>query len=150
MLIRVYFAYIVISSLLNVPPKPLRLGFGGLSLTLCTVQFTNLLTYLCVVGAFRVEMSRSPTSDRTIQCRYYPTEIGIYYVYVLWSGEHVPGSPFRVDIVDTMEQLQILAEQLEITVRPEKFLGYGTMSSCSTKSSHSGNTLRGLIFADDF
>jgi len=71
-------------------------------------------------------------------------------VYVLWSGEHVPGSPFRVDVVDTMEQLQILAEQLEITVRPDKLVGYGTMSSCSSKSSHSGNTLRGLIFADDF
>jgi len=102
-----------------------------------------------VVGAFRVEMSRSPVSDRTIQCRYYPTEIGTYFVYVLWSGEHVPGSPFRVDIVDTMEELRNLAEQLEITVNQDKLYGYGTASSRSSKSSHGGNTLRGLIFSDD-
>jgi len=97
-------------------------------------------------------MSRLPINDRTIQCRYYPTEIGIYHVYVLWSGEHVPGSPFRVDIVDTMEQLRNLAEQLEITVGKDNLVGYDTTSSRSSKSSHShaGNTLRGLIFADDF
>ena len=55
-------------------------------------------------------------------------EIGVYDVYVLWSGEHVPGSPFRVNIVDTMEQLRTLAEQLEIAVDPNK-LDYGTTSS---------------------
>ena len=99
-------------------------------------------------------MSRLPTNDRCIQCRYYPTEIGVYQVYVLWSGEHVPGSPFRVDIVDTMEELRSrLAEQLEITVRQNKLDdGYSTTSSRSSRASStgSGNTLRGLIFADDY
>jgi len=112
-----------------------------------------LLRTLCK-GAFRVEMSRLPTNDRCIQCRYYPTEIGVYQVYVLWSGEHVPGSPFRVDIVDTMEELRSrLAEQLEITVRQNKLDdGYSTTSSRSSRASStgSGNTLRGLIFADDY
>lgn len=102
-------------------------------------------------GAFRVEMSRLPSSDRSIQCRYYPTEIGLYQVYVLWSGEHVPGSPFIVNIVDTMEELRNLAEQLEITVTPyNKIVGYGTTSSRSSTSSHTGNTLRGLMFTDDY
>jgi len=63
-------------------------------------------------------MSRLPTNDRFMQCRNYPTKIGIYQVYVLWSGEHVLGSPFRVDIVVTMEKLcSWFAEQLEFTVR---------------------------------
>jgi len=96
-------------------------------------------------------MSRLPSSDRSIQCRYYPTEIGLYQVYVLWSGEHVPGSPFIVNIVDTMEELRNLAEQLEITVTPyNKIVGYGTTSSRSSTSSHTGNTLRGLMFTDDY
>jgi len=104
---------------------------------------------LYITGAFRVEMSRLPGNDRRIQCRYYPTEIGVYDVYVLWSGEHVPGSPFRVNIVDTMEQLRTLAEQLEITVGPNN-LDYGTTSSRSSTSSRGGGTLRGLMFTDDY
>jgi len=109
--------------------------------------FHHLL--LGVAGAFRVEMSRLPGNDRMIQCRYYPMEIGVYDVYVLWSGEHVPGSPFRVNIVDTMEQLRTLAEQLEIAVDPNK-LDYGTTSSRSSASSRGGSTLRGLMFTDDY
>jgi len=111
---------------------------------------------LSAAGAFRVEMSRLPGNDRSIQCRYYPTEIGVYDVYVLWSGEHVPGSPFRVQIVDTMDELQrTLAEQLEITVGGPSRVDYGTTSSRSSASSRgsglgSGSTLRGLMFTDDY
>jgi len=104
------------------------------------------LFVLYVPGAFRVEMTKLPGNPRSIQCRYYPTEIGVYYVYVLWSGEHVPGSPFRVNIVDTMEELRNLAEQLEITVNPDD---YGTTRSGRSKNKSSENTLRGLIFSDD-
>jgi len=103
---------------------------------------------LDISGAFRVEMSRLSGKDRSIQCRYYPTEIGIYHVYVLWSGEHVPGSPFAVNIVDTVEQLRNLAEQLEITVNPGTY--DTTRSSSSTSNSRGGNTLRGLMFTDDY
>jgi Filamin/ABP280 repeat len=64
-------------------------------------------TCVCVcTGAFHVEMQRQPDSDRVILCRYHPTEIGEYQVYVMWSGLHVPGSPFRVRIVDTLQQLR--------------------------------------------
>ena len=57
-------------------------------------------------GAFRVEMQRESQKDRTILCRYNPTEPGDYRVEVKWSGEHVPGSPFMVMIFDTQEELQ--------------------------------------------
>lgn len=97
-----------------------------------------------------METTRLPASERSIQCRYYPTEIGIYYVYVLWSGEHVPGSPFRVNIVDTVEELRKLAEQLEISVGPDSLLSYDTTRSRSSTSSRDGNTLRGLMFTDDY
>ena len=107
-------------------------------------------------GAFRVEMSRLPTNDRFMQCCYYPTEIGIYqvYVHVLWSGEHVLGSPFRIDIVDMIEELcSRFAEQLEITVRQNNLDdGYSTTSSRSSRANNtgSGSTLCGLIFIGDY
>ena len=56
-------------------------------------------------GAFRVEMQRENQKDRTIVCKYDPTEPGDYRIEVRWSGEHVPGSPFNVMIFDTQEEL---------------------------------------------
>ncbi|XP_054168385.1 filamin-C-like [Oppia nitens] len=56
-------------------------------------------------GAFRVEMQRESQKDRTILCKYDPTEPGDYRIEVKWSGVHVPGSPFVVLIFDTQEEL---------------------------------------------
>ncbi|XP_045132539.1 filamin-B-like isoform X2 [Portunus trituberculatus] len=56
-------------------------------------------------GAFRVEMQRESQKDRTILCKYDPTEPGDYRMEVKWSGEHVPGSPFMVMIFDTQDEL---------------------------------------------
>lgn len=56
-------------------------------------------------GAFRVEMQRESQKDRTILCKYDPTEPGDYRIEVKWSGEHVPGSPFCVMIFDTQDEL---------------------------------------------
>ncbi|XP_058120386.1 filamin-A isoform X1 [Anopheles ziemanni] len=57
-------------------------------------------------GAFRVEMQRESQKDRTILCKYDPTEPGDYRVEVKWAGELVPGSPFPVLIFDTQEELK--------------------------------------------
>lgn len=57
-------------------------------------------------GAFRVEMQRESQKDRTIMCKYDPTEPGDYRVEVRWAGELVPGSPFPVMIFDTQEELK--------------------------------------------
>ncbi|XP_068905096.1 filamin-A isoform X2 [Tenebrio molitor] len=57
-------------------------------------------------GAFRVEMQRESQKDRTILCKYDPTEPGDYRVEVKWAGELVPGSPFPVMIFDTQEELR--------------------------------------------
>ena len=56
-------------------------------------------------GAFRVEMQRESQRDRTILCRYDPTEVGEYAVHVRWSDKDVPGSPFNIRIFDTKEEL---------------------------------------------
>ncbi|KAK6644516.1 hypothetical protein RUM43_000783 [Polyplax serrata] len=56
-------------------------------------------------GAFRVEMQRESQKDRTILCKFHPTEPGDYRVEVKWAGELVPGSPFNVMIFDTQEEL---------------------------------------------
>lgn len=56
-------------------------------------------------GAFRVEMARDNTKERSILCKYDPTEPGHYRIEVKWSGEHVPNSPFDVIIFDTQFEL---------------------------------------------
>lgn len=58
-----------------------------------------------MAGAFRVEMQRESQKDRTILCKFDPTEPGDYRVEIKWAGEHVPGSPFMVMIFDTQEEL---------------------------------------------
>lgn len=57
-------------------------------------------------GAFNVEMQREKKQERTIHCKYEPKEPGDYQVEIKWHGEHVPGSPFLVMIVDTEQELQ--------------------------------------------
>uniref|UniRef100_A0A0N5AN33 Filamin-A n=1 Tax=Syphacia muris TaxID=451379 RepID=A0A0N5AN33_9BILA len=57
-------------------------------------------------GAFNVEMLREKKQERTIHCKYEPKEPGDYQVEVKWHGEHVPGSPFLVMIVDTEQELE--------------------------------------------
>lgn len=69
------------------------------------VHHLLLITYLFISGAFRVEMQRENQKDRTILCKFDPTEPGDYRVEVKWAGEHVPGSPFMVMIFDTQEEL---------------------------------------------
>lgn len=51
-------------------------------------------------------MQRDKQKDRTIICRYDPTEVGDYVVHIKWSGVHVPGSPFHVHIFDTEDELE--------------------------------------------
>jgi hypothetical protein len=57
-------------------------------------------------GAFNVEMQRDREQERTIHCKYEPREPGDYQVEIKWHGQHVPGSPFFVLIVDTEQELQ--------------------------------------------
>ncbi|CAH1244644.1 FLNA [Branchiostoma lanceolatum] len=56
-------------------------------------------------GAFRVEMQPLSSKDRTIAVKYNPVEPGDYDIDVKWSDVHVPGSPFRVSIFETQDEL---------------------------------------------
>ena len=59
------------------------------------------------IGAFHVEMRKDEYRDRAIQCCYNPTEVGQYVIHIQWSGDHVPGSPFTVAVVDTCYDLNM-------------------------------------------
>lgn len=61
-------------------------------------------------GAFKVEMYRDTTKDRSIGVRYNPTETGRYIINIKWADQHIPGSPFDVTIVNTKEELDSLNE----------------------------------------
>jgi filamin len=62
-------------------------------------------------GAFRVEMQREHLQDRTIICRYNPSEPGDYLISVKWSDEHVYGSPFHTHIFEHQEELDRFQNQ---------------------------------------
>lgn len=57
-------------------------------------------------GGFQVNMKRHATNNRSIVCRYEPTELGKYIISIAWSGIHIPNSPFTVNIYETTEELQ--------------------------------------------
>jgi filamin len=62
-------------------------------------------------GAFHVEMEREHLQDRTIVCRYDPSEPGDYLITVKWSGEHAYGSPFHTHIFEHQEELDRFQNQ---------------------------------------
>ena len=61
-------------------------------------------------GAFKVEMYRDTSKERSIGVRYNPTEPGRYIINIKWADQHIPRSPFDVTIVETREELESLDE----------------------------------------
>ena len=53
--------------------------------------------------------------NRSLLCRYDPREPGVYLVHVIWSGDHVPGSPFRVYIAKDVADLERYRQRKQIT-----------------------------------
>ncbi|GFN79028.1 filamin-a [Plakobranchus ocellatus] len=75
-------------------------------------------------GAFKVEMRRETETERTINCRYDPSEPGEYEIHVRWSGDHVPGSPFIVHLAETRDQLEELTNERGFLTREERMMGW--------------------------
>ncbi|KAK3776300.1 hypothetical protein RRG08_039888 [Elysia crispata] len=75
-------------------------------------------------GGFRVDMRRQTQTERTINCRYDPSEPGEYEISVRWSGVHVPGSPFIVHLAETRDQLDRLTNERGFLTREEKMSGW--------------------------
>lgn len=49
--------------------------------------------------SFKVEATPKSLQDqRTLLAKYHPQLPGEYAIFVRWSGEHVPGSPFKVTV----------------------------------------------------
>lgn len=51
-------------------------------------------------------MKRDPNNPRRVFCKYNPSEVGLYILEVKWSGQQVPGSPFKINIFDTLQELK--------------------------------------------
>lgn len=63
-------------------------------------------------------MYRDSQRDRTILCRYDPTECGLYIINIKWSGVDVPGSAFHVQIVDTQQDLEQVLQDASFSGSP--------------------------------
>ncbi|WP_411022996.1 filamin/ABP280 repeat domain-containing protein, partial [Salmonella sp. s51228] len=54
-----------------------------------------------VKGAFKIDAyAPDDAKPRDLTARYDPQIPAIYTISIRWSGDHVPGSPFRVDVMD--------------------------------------------------
>jgi len=51
-------------------------------------------------------MMKDPVNERSVVCRYNPTEVGLYIADIKWAGQNVPGSPFRIQLFDTRQELE--------------------------------------------
>ena len=49
-------------------------------------------------GGFKVELNRHPEHKRVLLARYNPSNAGVYVISITWSGDHIAGSPFTVNI----------------------------------------------------
>ena len=56
-------------------------------------------------NGFDVKIRKAVDSQRIAKVTYSPTVEGIYTLNVLWGGEHVPGSPFKVFLARTDAEL---------------------------------------------
>ena len=54
-------------------------------------------------GAFKINMRHHPDEERTILVRYDPKYVGEYTIDVTWSEQHIPNSPFKVNIREQMD-----------------------------------------------
>ena len=99
-------------------------------------------------------MTKDPSRDRAILCRYNPSEVGQYVLHVKWSGEHVPGSPFPVSIVDTFQELEALRNQGSFGGILDEYAG-SILSGSGGEGRQGGNDRTstfngdGLIFTED-
>jgi hypothetical protein len=67
-------------------------------------------------------MQRDVRNERIIQCRYDPTDAGVYIIQVTWSGNHVTGSPFVVHICGTSSELERARRGLSTGVTTSEML----------------------------
>ena len=60
-----------------------------------------------VKGAFKIQAQPASDDDlRTLKAVYHPKEPGDYIIAIRWSGTHVPGSPFKVNIQNPPKPLE--------------------------------------------
>lgn len=71
---------------------------------------------------FKVEMFRDHPKDRVINVRYNPTVPGIYTANVLWSNNHVDGSPYEIFVAANKEHLERWNKNREDIQREEGLL----------------------------
>ncbi len=53
---------------------------------------------------FKVHSSSDPANPWTIVSHFCPIHAGEYIINMMWSGEHIPGSPFSLTVTDGEEE----------------------------------------------
>ncbi|XP_067948102.1 filamin-A-like isoform X2 [Watersipora subatra] len=94
----------------------------------------------------RATMKRISQTSRTIECTYNPADVGVYIIYVQWSGVDVPGSPYHVHIFDTYYELDKFVQTGELpqTLKKQHILEIVEPAQSYPTSTYQTNTLRTL------
>ena len=70
-----------------------------------------------IKDTFKIEATSDGEEDRrTLVANYSPTTVGEYVIFIRWSGVHIPGSPFTVNIRKKKKEGE--EEEKEITEKP--------------------------------
>ena len=86
-------------------------------------------------GAFKIYMRRHPDNDRTVLVRYNPIDVGPYVIDIMWSGVHIPGSPFKVNIAEQRtpkEDLRVSDIIIVMSVLIARVIYYSQLASLHT------------------
>ena len=66
------------------------------------ICYPVLMYIVSQTGTFNLKTKKK---DRRMICKYAPKDYGIYIIRVLWSGDHVPGSPFHIYLAKNQDDL---------------------------------------------
>ena len=70
--------------------------------------------------------------DDKFEVSFVPPQLDVYHVDVLWSGQHVPGSPYKINL------LPADAEKVEMVAEPENLLEAGVPMDLDFNTSGAG------------
>ena len=78
-----------------------RAGPGLLSISVCGPEHP-----------FEVFSSSDPANPWTFMSQFCPTHTGDYIINMIWSGEHIPGSPFSLTVTYREEEGVAMGETI--------------------------------------
>ena len=102
--------------LVQAPGQNLKLGTNICHVFDCTDAGKGIMEASCagkVTGEQPCTVEQNKSNDKWMDVCFTPSQEDVYHVHVKWSGDAVPGSPFKVNL------LPPVAENVEMVSQPD-------------------------------